>query len=567
MRVADQPTVDEYRALDRCLEPLQGRPLALAVSGGPDSMALLWLVATRLRWEDLQADPEPGDTVDPTMPEGPAARPVPVSRASHPVPQPILVLTVDHGLRPASAAEANLVAEEAARLGVPHRTLIWPDPKPRTGIAAAARTARYRLIDDLIEAEASLYPGSRKRALVTAHHLEDQAETVLMRLARGSGVDGLAAMSPMSVWRPPFDTEANETAASSGARRGLELLRPLLDVPKALLRRIVDANAIPYVLDPTNEDTTYERVRIRRALSVLSDLGVSADAVCSSARRIRRARAALAKPFVAALEQVDWGNGIEASLGDLSGLPDEIALRLLAEATARMGGQEAPPALSQLESLLADIGAARRAGSVQTMTLGGCSICYRPGGERSRPGQWDCDSCGRVMSLEPVRQSDVQQHGCPRCGHQNRTGPRVERTTVMREAGRFAPRPLSLEPGQRGTWDRRYVVSVAPEAPGPVAVRPLGQDRFATLRALIPDLGLWPALARSADTQPAVFSGCDLLAVPAYHHLPATFDWLSARLAPAWDTKTGLTQRLYLAQFIAPLGDFDVARGSWRPAP
>src|SRR3954468_12734245 len=152
--------------------------LLLAVSGGPDSTALLFLAA---RW-----------------------------RASRKQGPKLLAVTVDHGLRKASAAEARAVARLAKKLGVPHRTLHWTGVKPKSGLQEKARVTRYRLL-----AEAAARAGASH--VLTAHTIDDQAETVLMRLLRGSGPAGLAGMA-------------------RATRRGeLTLTRPFLDIPKARL--------------------------------------------------------------------------------------------------------------------------------------------------------------------------------------------------------------------------------------------------------------------------------------------------------------------------------------------
>ena len=155
----------------------QASGIVAAVSGGPDSMALMHLLA---RWRAT------------------AERP------------PVLVATIDHGLRPEAADEAAFVAREAAALGLPHRILAWTGDKPSAGIQEAAREARYRLLVAHAREEGASH-------LVTAHTLDDQAETVLMRLSRGSGLSGLAGM------RPETD------------RQGIRHARPLLDWPKARL--------------------------------------------------------------------------------------------------------------------------------------------------------------------------------------------------------------------------------------------------------------------------------------------------------------------------------------------
>ena len=185
--------------------------LALAVSGGSDSVALMVLAA---RWVQSQAD----------------------------APN-VTVLTVDHGLRPASAEEAAQVGRWARALGLDHAILGWRGAKPSSGLQAAAREARYALMSDWC-----LEHGAA--AIVTAHTANDQAETVMMRLARGSGVDGLAGMM-------------RETLAP------WPVLRPLLGVTRARLRAVLTAAGHDWIDDPSNDDTAFERIRMRQALDAL----------------------------------------------------------------------------------------------------------------------------------------------------------------------------------------------------------------------------------------------------------------------------------------------------------
>src|SRR5258705_4157985 len=150
----------------------------LGVSGGPDSIALMWLAA---RWRRALA-------------RGPR----------------LIAVTVDHGLRSEAAREARDVKRLARTLDLPHRTVRWTGPKPKTGLPAAARAARYRLLAQAARASGATH-------ILTAHTRDDQAETLLMRVLRASGIPGLAAM-------------ARETE-----REGVWLARPLLDVPKSQL--------------------------------------------------------------------------------------------------------------------------------------------------------------------------------------------------------------------------------------------------------------------------------------------------------------------------------------------
>jgi tRNA(Ile)-lysidine synthase len=187
----------------RLFDPLaHACSLVLAVSGGPDSTALLVLAA---RW-----------------------------RAARRQAPNLLAVTIDHGLRPQSAREALAVKRLARSLGVPHRILRWQGRKPRTGLQEAARAARYRLLADFARA-------AKADHILTAHTLDDQAETVLMRMSRGSGMRGLAAMRKV----------APLPVACSPRRRahGVVLVRPLLEIPKARLVATLKHAGIAQLLD------------------------------------------------------------------------------------------------------------------------------------------------------------------------------------------------------------------------------------------------------------------------------------------------------------------------------
>ncbi|GFO83211.1 MAG: hypothetical protein A49_28380 [Methyloceanibacter sp.] len=203
---------------DALLAPLaRHAQAAVAVSGGPDSLALLALAAA---WAHRHE-----------------------RHAPH-------ALTVDHGLRAESRAEAELVALVAARLGLPHAILTWRHGPVDAGLQARARAARYDLM-------AAYCTAHGIPALATAHHLDDQAETFLMRLKRGSGLDGLAAIPEEGSWA------------------GLTLLRPLLDIPKDRLVATAEAAGLPFVADPSNDDARFERGRLRGAMAALAELGSS----------------------------------------------------------------------------------------------------------------------------------------------------------------------------------------------------------------------------------------------------------------------------------------------------
>lgn len=286
--------------IDRLLTPLAAaRGVALAVSGGPDSTALLVLAA---EWIARRSDP----------------------------PRTV-VLTVDHGLRAESAPEAAEVARKAARLGLAHETLRWTGDKPASNLQAAARAARYRLLVAAAEAHGCDW-------LVTGHTRDDQAETFLLNLARGSGVYGLAAM-PV-------------------ARRldRITLFRPLLDIPKSRLIASLEARGETWAEDPSNEDPRFQRVKVRRALRELGTLGLGRERLADTARRLARAAAALDHAVdrliaAAGLEHPAGFARIDA--GALAREPEEIRLRTLARLLRHVGGGRYPPRLDRLEALAA----------------------------------------------------------------------------------------------------------------------------------------------------------------------------------------------------------------------
>jgi tRNA(Ile)-lysidine synthase len=198
--------------VDVLLAPFADLPaFVISSSGGPDSTALLWLAA---RWRKARR-------------RGPK----------------LIAVTVDHGLRPEAKGEARAVAALARKLGNAHRTVRWTGRKPTTRLQQAAREARYRLL-----ADAARKAGAT--CVATAHTLDDQAETILFRMSRGSGVGGLAGMelaAPM-----PFDRTGS-----------LLLIRPLLQVPKSRLIATLRAARLSYAEDPTNRDPRFARPRWR----------------------------------------------------------------------------------------------------------------------------------------------------------------------------------------------------------------------------------------------------------------------------------------------------------------
>jgi tRNA(Ile)-lysidine synthase len=281
--------------------------LVLAVSGGPDSTALAMLVA---RWRAQ-------------LKHGPR----------------LVAVTIDHGLRPESAAEARAVKGVAKVLGIEHRTVVWRGKKPTTGIQTAARNARYSLL-------AATARTLNARHVLTAHTLDDQAETILIRLSRGSGLGGLGGMSRLS----PLPGGGEIT-----------LVRPFLGIPKARLVATLAAAKIPFAHDPSNDDPRFTRARYRKLMPLLAAEGMDAGRLALLARRAARADAAIEAAVTAALPLVSltqWSNSgpIMIDRAKFTSLPGEVGLRLLGRALAAVG-DEGPVELGKLETLFAAIAA------------------------------------------------------------------------------------------------------------------------------------------------------------------------------------------------------------------
>ncbi len=328
---------DEANALFSSLENLRG--LILAVSGGPDSTALLLLVA---RW----------------------------AKGRDRAPK-LLAVTVDHGLRATAAAEAAAVKRFARRLGVAHRTLHWRGKKPKSGLQEAARDARYWLL-----AQAAKRVGYGH--ILTAHTLDDQAETVLFRLARGSGLGGLAGMSHAS---PLPKSSAISASPPINAASAFFLVRPLLRIPKTRLIATLEAAGVAYSEDPTNRDPRFTRARLRTFMPALAKEGLDARGLARLAARMRRAERAIEFVVGAAREALAPGpwparDPVVFETAQFAGLPDEVALRLLGRAIAHVG-DEGPVELAKLETLYDSL---RQAESRLRRTLAGALITL--GGDR-----------------------------------------------------------------------------------------------------------------------------------------------------------------------------------------
>lgn len=398
----------------------------LAVSGGADSIALMELAR---RWRVQSGADAPR----------------------------LSVLCVDHGLREASAREAEWVAARARELGLEATILRWEPGDRHSRIQADARQARYDLMAAYAHEQAI-------DALVTAHHLDDQAETVLMRLGRGSGLDGLTAIPETGYWA------------------GLPVIRPFLDVPKARLVATLEALGIEWLEDPGNQDTRFERVRVRQAMERLEALGIGARALARTAKRLRRARTALdqlTSGFLRDSSRLDGAGFCQIDAAALREAPGEIALRAMGRVISAVGGGKVTLRLSKLEGLLE----ALHARTDTPLTLGGCRVVPGP-----------------------------------------------DEILVLREPGRTGLDDMTLNPGECRLWDNRYRVSLACNFSIPVQVRALGRRGYGELRARLGQAVILPE--RAADGLVSFWHGGELVAVPplGFHARPGARAGCSAEL-------------------------------------
>jgi tRNA(Ile)-lysidine synthase len=280
-------------------------PGAVAVSGGSDSLALMLLLRD---W---------------------------AKAAGFPLP---FVLCVDHALRPESASEARKVLRWVKAAGLCGQLLVRTGKTPRADIEAAAREARYRLMGEWAKQ-------SGLKAIYVGHTRDDQAETFLLRLARGSGVDGLAAMRTIA----PHPLKEFS---------GLTLVRPLLAFGREVLREDLRARNQVWLDDPMNADPRFARVRIRNAWPALEGMGLSKERVADAAAHLARARAALDTVSQAVLARACRFDGTEALLdrAALTGAPRELGLRALAAVLMKVSGNPYRPRFERLERLFDQIG-------------------------------------------------------------------------------------------------------------------------------------------------------------------------------------------------------------------
>ena len=258
----------------------------------------------------------------------------------------VVALTVDHGLRKESAKEAAYVAEVMKEQGIEHHILQWEGVKPTHGVEESAREARYHLLFDFCKKH-------QIWVLATGHHLRDQAETFLLRLARGSGVFGLSGILPVS------------------DREGITVIRPQLDVAPEELRKYLSGKGIRWVEDPMNQDEDFMRVKIRKFLPKLAEIGLNEKRLSETAATLLKTRIFLQQKVDAFIKDHVrlWEETVVAlSWNKLKNLPQEVALPVLGQLLQRIGKA---PYVSEAEELQRVL---ENGDQFKGCTLGNCEL-------------------------------------------------------------------------------------------------------------------------------------------------------------------------------------------------
>lgn len=396
-------------AIERCCDGVSFDTLAVAVSGGSDSLALMLLAQA---W---------------SLQSGKALK----------------VLTVDHGMRAESGAEARFVRDIARRNGLDHQILQWTTPRPQGNLQKAARDARYHLL-----AQAR----GEARVILTGHTLEDQAETVLMRLARGSGVDGLTGILERR-WCP-----------EGSAGQGYWIMRPLLNIKREALRDYLRGQGQTWVDDPSNDNTDFERIRLRKSMPLLSELGLTSEALAQTGKRMAQVRASLEQRVLAICR-----DAVVVDCGDLiiehaifARYDREIQCRVLEHCLGWVSSADYMPRSNVLSAALNTI--LEEKGT----TLHGCLISVSKGKIRM---------CREYQSIADI--------------------------------------VMSCERGQSRTWDHRWFFSFKKnqeKSCGSMHIRALGHDGARQLRQLS-DTNL---PFQSLKSIPGCFCDTQLVAVPYF---------------------------------------------------
>jgi tRNA(Ile)-lysidine synthase len=299
-------------------------PAAVGVSGGSDSLALMGLLAD---WAQAQGLPPP------------------------------LVFCVDHGLRAEAKVEAKKVVAWAKAIGLKAYVLSGEGKAPANGVEAYARQLRYRLMGEAAKKK-------KLKAIYVAHTEDDQAETFLLRLARGSGVDGLSGMRTIAPYPDPDFA-------------GLVLARPLLSFSRAVLRNHLKALGQDFIDDPMNADPRFARVRIRQAWPELAALGLTPTRLSQACSHLSRARGALEVTAAAVMSRAcqPHKDGILLDPDALREAPKELALRTLAHVLMLVSANPYRPRFERLASLFAALSQNNLGGG---RTLHGCHLSPAP---------------------------------------------------------------------------------------------------------------------------------------------------------------------------------------------
>lgn len=365
----------------------------------------------------------------------------------------LTALTVDHGLRAGSAREVSQVARWLAERGVEHVALTWEGEKPAGNIQASARAARYALMEAWCTRQ-------NVCCLMLAHHLEDQAETFLLRLGRGSGVYGLSGMEasvkpfvPGAPWR----------------------LRPLLAVPKARLGATLDQWGQSWIEDPSNESVAFTRVRARKLKGALASIGLTPERLGETARHLARARSLLedeADGLLAGCAVLRPGGYCLVDAAALTGAHAEVGMRALARLMMVVRGAEYPPRFARLERLWSRLHSNALDGGA---TLLGCR----------------------------VKPAAVEGYD----------------TVIFREA-RGLGGPVEADTSKSAVWDGRYHVRLENfGGSGPIYLDALGGDGWRCIKEKTPGL-VYPRIPAAAQqTALGLWDSQGLLAAPEHGYL------------------------------------------------
>jgi len=388
---------------------IDDKPIALAVSGGPDSTAMMQIAALSKKLKNSN----------------------------------VTVIVIDHGLREESKNEANIVCKNAKLFGFKFKILKWDGVKPKTRIQEIARKTRYKLMTSWCKKK-----GIEK--LFLAHHLDDQVETFLMRLGKGSGVDGLAVMD--------FVTETSS----------LKLVRPFLEIPKTRFIEILGITNLEWISDPSNFNSDYKRSRIRKILPILSKEGINSKQIGLVIKRMRSAKHALnsqtntlLKKYLSNVDNVAYFLNKELFK---DAKEKEILLRVLEKIFMNISGSIYPPRRNKLENILSWI---LENNNVKAKTLTGVVV-------RKRKSEFifyrEPDDCYKSVNIRPLtsRYSCWDDRFFLKANKSNNLQIRalgdvgitiLKEEKILKRQG-FQNVPLSAWKTVPGVWSKKRLISV-----------------------------------------------------------------------------------------------------------